>query len=207
MSKNRAKAANVRAKKAKERSKDRAIERARKAVVFKAKKATSLAHFVSDPSGYEFWYLHGPNFILSSYGEGVWSPLFPEIYNGKAVSRSEVFKRVMDKHYDNEKEELSDSGTKALLWCSLKPGEMFRLVSRARVYAWAKKNDPKAPASPAVWEFLDKVMGAFANVIESKSITQGGRLHISADKYETLLPEVIQATVSALSGGDPSETG
>lgn len=201
MPKNRAKQANNRAKKAKERSRDRQMERARKAVEFKAKKDTSLAHFIESPTtGYEFWFLHGTNFILSSIETGVWDPIFPEIYKGKPVSRTEVFKRVMDKHFDSEKGELSDLGTKAILWSSLKPKEMFALVVRARMYAWAHKSDPKQEASPWVWSFLDKVMTAFIGSLNSNSLSPDGKFQISSEKYGEFLPQAIADTVSALSG-------
>lgn len=207
MSKNRAKQANTRAKKAKERTRDRQIERAREAVTFKKKKNTSLAHFTSNPlTGYEFWFHHGANFLMSSYEEGLWSPVFPEVYAGKLVARTEFFKRVMDSHFDAKTNQLTPEGTKTILWTSLKPKEMFALVVRARQYAWAAKRDPMAPGSPEVWHFLHEVMGKFTEKLDSEKKTNAGSFTIPADQYGKILPQAIAATVSELSGvPDPSD--
>jgi len=207
MSKNRTKQANNRAKKAKERTRDRQIERAREAVTFKQKKATSLTHFISNPStGYEFWLHHGCNFLLSSYEEGLWSPTFPEVYAGKVITRTEFFKRIMASHFNAGTNQLSPAGTKAILWSSLKPKEMFALVVRARQYAWAAKKEPTAQAQPAVWHFLHEVMEKFTEKLDSEKKTDSGSFTIPADQYGKILPQAIAATVSGLSGvPDPSD--
>ena len=179
MAKNRAKQANLRAKKAKERSSDRAGERVRKESLFKKKKATSLAHFITNPeTGYEFWLHHGANFLLSSYEEGLWSPTFPEVYVGKAISRTELFRRVMAAHFDDATNLLSPAGTRTIIWTSLKPKEMFALVVRARSFAWAKKGDPLTPGQPEVWYFLHEVMGKFSEELDSKKKTTSGSLSL-----------------------------
>lgn len=200
MTKNKAKAANNRAKKAKERTKDRQLQRAREAAVFKAKRETSLVSFVENPqTGYEFWYLHGLNYILSSYETGLWEPLFPEVYAGKLLSRAEVFKRIMAKHFDDKERELSDAGTKAILWSSLKPKEMFSLVVRIRKAGWDADEDPKAPMAPHVWEFMHNVMNAFLQTVNKKSL-KDGKLSIDSEKYGDYLHEAIASTVAERSG-------
>jgi hypothetical protein len=201
MTKNKAQKANARAKKALARTKDRQIERAREAVQFKAKKNTSLVHFTTSPkTGYEYWLLHGSNYLMSSYESGLWSPMFPEVYVGKTLTRNELFKRVLEAHLNPETNQLSPAGTKVILWCSLKPKEMFALVVRARTLAWAKKGDPLAQAQPEVWHFLHTVMDEFSRSLDKNGNTEGGRFRLPADQYGQELPKAVADTIANLTG-------
>jgi len=208
MSKNKAQKANVRAKKANVRAKDRQIERAREAAQFKTKRNTSLVHFTTnEKTGYEFWLLHGTNYLMSSYEEGLWSPVFPEVYAGKAVTRTELFKRVLDRHLNTETNQLSPVGTKVILWCSLKPKEMFALVVRARTLAWAKKGEPLAQAQPEIWNFLHTVMDEFTKSLDGAGKTEDGKFKLPSDQYGQELPQAVAETIATLSGvaGPPSD--
>lgn len=206
MAKNKAQKANARAKKASAKAKDRQIERAREAAKFREKKTTSLAHFVANTqTGYEFWMLHGTNFLLSSYEDGLWSPMFPEVYAGKTVSRTELFKRVLNAHLDPKTNQLSPAGTKTIVWCSLKPKEMFALVYRARKLAWASGGEPMAQGQPQVWHFLHTVMGEFTKSLNDSGTTQEGKIVLPVDQYGQILPKAVADTVAGLSGvEDPS---
>ncbi len=201
MTKNKAQRANNRAKNAKLRTKDRQLEKAREATKFKAKQANSLDHFATRQDiGYEFWLLHGVNYLLSSYEEGVWSPLFPEAYLGKPVTRAELFKRVLAQHLNKVTNQLSPEGMRSVLWSSLKPAEMFSLVNRAKKYAREHDGDPLAQSQPEVWHFLHTVMEEFSKGLDAKGKTVNGKLSLPVEQYGVLLPEAVAETVSNLSG-------
>jgi hypothetical protein len=209
VAKNKAKKANLRAQRANARSKDRAIARARDAAQFKTKKKDSFDHFVSNPvAGYEFWMLHGTNFLLSSFDSGLWSPIFPEAYAGKSVTRTEFFKRVLEKHMNQTTNQLSPDGTKAVLWASMKPKEMWDMVYRARKLAFSRGGDPVEQAQPDIWHFLHTVMGEFIRHLDAQKKTEEGRFSLPTEGYGPSLPEALASTVSGLSGiSDPLLAG
>jgi hypothetical protein len=206
MTKNKAQKANTRAKKARAKLKDRQVTRAREAAKFREKRWSSFAQFTKNPeTGYEFWLLHGANFLLSSYDEGLWNPVFPEAYEGKTVTRTELFKRVIEAHLNTTTNQLSPAGTKTILWCSLKPKEMFALVVRARQFAWAKKGNPITQAQPEVWHFFHTVMEEFAKRLDGTGKTKEGKFTLPVDQYGKTLPKAVADTVANLSGVvDPS---
>jgi len=203
--KNQSKKAGIRAKKAGEKAKARQTEKIRKATLFKKKLATSLENFSSNlgPGGYEYWLLHGMNFILSSYEEGIWQPIFPEVYEGKAITRTDLFARIMDKQFDGK--DLTPAGSKAVIWASLKPKEMFALVTRARQFSWAVQKDPLSPGAPEVWGFIHEVMNKFVEKLDDDQKTSDGKINLPADQYGKILPSAVAQTVAMLSGvEDPS---
>lgn len=204
MTKNREKKGNTRAKKSKEKEKDRQLVRAREAVKFKVKRVTAFSKFAASPeigtgTGYEFWLLHGMNFLLSSYIDGLWTPMFPEIYQGKTVPRTDVFKRLLKTHLDTTTNLLSPLGTKAILWASLKPPEMHALVLRARRLASDQKKNPMTEGQPDVWNFLHEVMGKFSSHLDEQKKTQGGSFQLP-ESYGEVLPQIVADTVANLSG-------
>jgi hypothetical protein len=152
----------------------------------------SLENFVS--SEYEFWLLHGMNFIASNYEEGVWSPLFPEAYSPgfAALDRTTITKRLMGSYLDPESNRLSEKGTRCLAWVALKPKEMWELVFRIRRSQTHEIQDAswvesRKPANPSVWALVQEAMNLIASGLEAKKLTVGGRFR---------LPE------GALSGGE-----
>lgn len=45
-----------------------------------------------------FWICHGINCILSDYDNGVWSPMFESIYEGKLPASAEITQTILDKY-------------------------------------------------------------------------------------------------------------
>lgn len=206
MSKNRSKQDSRRAQKSKARSASREKVRIKEAAFLRKKSAHSLVTFQTNPqTGYEYWFAHGANFLLSSYSEGLWTPLYPEVYEGKTLTRSEFFRRLIDRHYDSTSRKLSPEGTRTVIWCSLKPKEMFALVGRARGFSWKADLDPRTPANPQVWSFLDSVMKEFSARLDEAEKTDSGSIRVDPDAYGRVLPEAVARTIAAISGvPDPS---
>ena len=42
-----------------------------------------------------FWIAHGVNFLHSNFDEGVWNPLFPEVYEGKPIDMDRISNRLV----------------------------------------------------------------------------------------------------------------
>lgn len=182
MSKDRGKKTRERAK----QLKSLAVKKAHKAVQLKKKHAASLATFKSDPTlGYEFWLVHGANFLLSPYKEGVWSPVYPEIYAGKAVSRSDLYRRLLDRHLDAKTNRLSNTGTRALVWLAMKPDQMFKIVYRARALARKNGKDPHAPGQADVWDLLYTLIeDHFLAYLNANGNTVDGQFTLTDDVTE-----------------------
>ena len=54
------------------------------------------------PEEYVFWVMHGCNFLVSDYDNGVWNPIFPEIYEGVTPQAEKVAERILDWFKDKE---------------------------------------------------------------------------------------------------------
>jgi len=182
-------------------------KKSRDVVRFKQKQAHSLEHFRSSlTEGYEFWLLHGSNFLVSSYDEGLWDPLFPEVYEGRAVSRTDLFRRLFKTHLDPTTNHLTPAGTKTVAWCSLKPDQMYALVYRARAVARKDGGNPFEPGQPEVWDFLNSVMANFVEKMDAIGRTEEGKFRLPVEDYGKLLPEAVAATIGNLTGvEDPTE--
>lgn len=105
--------------------------------------------------GYHFWTHHVLNFFASDYHNGVWEPLFPEIYKNVEVPAKATHTRVLQKFLDTSTNRLSDTGVKCILWMSLKNHEMFRLVLRLRLQIRKLKGNPIAERDPKAWVVVD----------------------------------------------------
>lgn len=142
-------------------------------------KADSQVRFVSEE--YEFWLAHGMNFLSSDYTQGLWEPLFPEVYNEgfTAFDRTTIVNRLLDKYLDKATNRLSPVGTKCLAWFSLKPHEMFDFVWRMRRSQPHHHTDKpwveaRKPANPSLWERVHEAMNTVAAGLEAGGQTKDG---------------------------------
>jgi len=182
-----AKRAQARAEKSRKRAKERervsaleSVARAAAAQLQRKKRADSLERFIS--SEYEFWLLHGMNFLTSNYAEGVWSPLFPEAYETgfDSMDRTTLLKRLSEAHLDPETNRLSETGTRCFAWMALKPKEMWELVFRIRRSQTHELRDKswvesRKPANPSVWALVYEAMNLVSAGLEAKGQTKDGR--------------------------------
>ncbi len=99
---------------------------------------SKLSWFVENHKnlGYDFWLVHGLNFLSSDYDTGVWDPVAPEIYHNRGVTRTQLYTRVMNRYLDPETNQLSPAGIHCLMWMALKPHEMYPLVWKIK---WKSK--------------------------------------------------------------------
>lgn len=187
---NQAKRAQARAEKSRKRSKDRERVSALESVARTAaerlqrkKRADSLDTFVANE--YEFWLLHGMNFLTSNYSEGIWSPLFPEVYGAgfSSMDRTTLTKRLMEAYLDPETNRLSETGTRCLAWVAMKPKEMWEMVFRIRrSQSHGFQDSPwvesRKPANPSVWSILHEALNFVSAGLEAKKLTVGGQFQL-----------------------------
>jgi hypothetical protein len=193
-----AKRAQARADKSRKRARERerissleAVARTAAAQLQRKKRADSLEHFVS--SEYEFWLLHGMNFLTSNYAEGVWSPLFPDIYETgfDSLDRTTIMKRLSESHLDPETNRLSETGTRCFAWVALKPKEMWELVFRIRRSQTHELRDKswiesRKPANPSVWSLIYEAMNFVSAGLEAKGRTKDGQFTLPEGGAEAL---------------------
>ena len=113
----------------------------------------------SNGVGYDFWVPHVVNYLASNYTDGVWSPVFPEIYDGTILDIQSIRLRVAQAFLDKDKQLISDLGQHCLLWVDLSPKDMYPLVRRVRYSARSEKGNPHAPHDPGTWGAV-AVLGA-----------------------------------------------
>lgn len=115
----------------------------------------TLAAFEVNQSnaGYDFWRAHGVNYLASNYDGGLWEPVFPEIYQGSVISSEVLFRRILT-HLTDVTGRLTETGLKCLLWVSLKPDELHKMVYRVHRFVKLNGGEPREPMDPHVWTFL-----------------------------------------------------
>lgn len=120
--KNKELATQKRRQAAAEREKARRKALSKKKAEAKPKKATSPVsgevqvtdeQFSDDQ--HLFWLCHGVNYLVSDHNQGLWTPLFPEIYEGTLPQPEQVADRVVVK-YSAYPKEWPLEGKAALGW-------------------------------------------------------------------------------------------
>ena len=111
-------------------------------------------------AAFKFWLAHGANYILSSYTDGTWTPLFPTIYEGACLEPDFLARTVMSK-FNADPAAWPPEAKAALAWT---------VQDRASVYIYQREatrrlrsNDPACnhdelclqPHNPIVWQLFD----------------------------------------------------
>ena len=108
---------------------------------------------------HHFWLAHGCNFLNSSYSEGHWDPIFPEIYEGKDPGDPQSLVSRIHTLFPGDEGQLSEEGTTMGAWCVQTPKKtaelQFGLVSEGHAL-----NDLLKPCSVPVWAFFENLKNA-----------------------------------------------
>ena len=114
---------------------------------------------------HQFWAAHGVNFIVSDHETGVWEPMFPDIYNGKALTFAEIAEAVVQK-FGTSGREWDERGKAALAWTST-PREAIYIYYRECIRRQRVKTPEgdvealiKSPHNPVVWEVMHYMMSS-----------------------------------------------
>lgn len=111
---------------------------------------------------YMFWIAHGCNYLASDYEEGIWNPLFDEIYEGKLPTVEGLTQTILTR-FGGDAADMPTEGKHVLSW-TVQDKELVYLVSREAARA-AKKADrsvngrqaARLPKQSAVWEMFEGI--------------------------------------------------
>lgn len=172
-------------KRAKERETDHVNLTAARDAAARLTRKTRTDSFARFAEEYEFWLLHGMNFLSSSYNDGLWTPLFPEAYAATfvALDRTVIMRRLLTSYLNPETNRLSPTGTRCLAWLGLKPVDMFDFVFRLRRNQTHDKADggvieSRKPANPSIWAGIHEALNLVSAGLEAQGRTQGGEFTV-----------------------------
>ena len=131
-------------------------------------------------SDYLFWIGHGLNMLASSYKEGTWTPVFPDLYGeGRQITEDEISAYIMG-HYDKETNTWTSEGRCAVGWANSTVVNIYSVQQKC--LAEAQKNsvdpnnaacDPRAAACGPVW----RIFGIMRDEIEKRM----GNQHLTTE--------------------------
>lgn len=109
----------------------------------------------------KFWAANGVNHILSNYKDGVWSPMFPQIYEGVEIGYEEMANSILSSIPENT--EWPKEHKVALAWITQPRNVIFGMYLEC--LKLQKETDPdnftnsvREPHNPIFWERLNKVV-------------------------------------------------
>jgi hypothetical protein len=103
-----------------------------------------------------FWLCHGVNYLISDMAKGLWTPLFPEIYEGTLISPEEIAQRVVT-HFSSYEKEWPIEGKAALHWTIVPKNVVYVYYKESlrRISARYPESDPemvcKEPHNLVLW--------------------------------------------------------
>lgn len=130
------------------------------------KKSRSLTRVKREPMDdrlYRFWLAHGCNFLNSSYSEGLWEPVFKDIYDipfqlwsGVAPNGEELLSRVITLFPGQEEDSISNKALLLGSWC-VQTREKMQEFQDGLVSQGHDLDSLLEPGSAPVWELLEKI--------------------------------------------------
>ena len=134
--------------------------------IFRARelnKGVASVAMLSDDD-YLFWLCHGVNYLTSDSEQGLWDPLFEDIYAGAMPDPEMVAQAVMTRYHDEmEAGEFGGLPRAVLAWTVLDRDVMsiYKHEAVRRIKALDPECDAedqaRKPHNPTVWTLMDKV--------------------------------------------------
>jgi len=108
-----------------------------------------------------FWMAHGVNYLLSDWTTGVWTPMFPPIYEGATVPVERMAEALVAK-FSGAQGDWPDDGKAALAWLATTREIVYIYAAEAERRLKAKgasdaRERARAPHDSTVWEVLNKI--------------------------------------------------
>lgn len=131
----------------------------------------AVTDFQQDPMGFGFWACHGINFINSNYDEGVWDPVFEQIYEGSLPDPADVEVYVYQ-HIDPEHPQFTKVGRTLMgYWFSGIMG-IYGVAKKAEQAAELAGEDPREPACGSVWKLFNELNAEMDNQLGDKYLVE-----------------------------------
>jgi hypothetical protein len=110
------------------------------------------------------WFVQVLNYFVSDYDEGVWSPMYPEIYEGSQPHLQKVVDAVAEKYYSKEADTfVSETGMIASGWIASDSHIHYAIYQAAQNYLKDRGAEDTIwdPHSGHLWEFLKGIETTF----------------------------------------------
>jgi len=135
------------------------LSREEKVVAALHGKESKLSWFAENRGGvgYDFWVVHGINYLSSLYSEGLWDPIAPELYQGVHVSSEKLYTSIMNRYLDPTTKRLGPTGIHCFMWMAMKPHEMYPLVWKIKWKANEYGGDPLKEGDGHTWYLFESL--------------------------------------------------
>lgn len=106
-----------------------------------------------------WWVANGINYFQSDYDEGIWSPVFPEIYEEDHTLTPDTLKGWLTQHFNEEDKTWTDEGRHAAGLVMSPPTVIFVFAQRCIDAALQAEGDfnPRSPACEPVWQVFHEM--------------------------------------------------
>ena len=102
-----------------------------------------------------WWVANGVNYLRSDYDEGVWSPVFPEIYEDGYEITIETIKGYLTQHFNPEDNSWTAEGRRAIGMVMSPVEAVYAIATKCIDVANAADLDPKSPKCDPVWQVFN----------------------------------------------------
>lgn len=123
-----------------------------------------------------WWVANAINYLASDYDEGIWSPVFPEIYEAEHEITIEKIKTYLGEHFNAEDNTWTIEGRRAVGMVMSPVEAVFAFAQKCVVDAQAEELDPKAPKCDPVWKIF--------NIVKQELDSRMGDKHLSSTGTE-----------------------
>jgi hypothetical protein len=125
---------------------------------------------------YTFWLCHGANYLASDSEQGIWAPLFEDIYQGRLPPPESIAQRVLHAYQAQLEAEGKFGGIpRAVLAWTVTDRQVVSVYKHEAVRRLAAKNPggdvealARSPHNPVVWGMMDQV--------KARSLAAGDKL-------------------------------
>ncbi len=123
-----------------------------------------------------WWVANAINYLASDYDEGIWSPVFPEIYEEQHEITIDKIKGYLKEHFNEEDNTWTVEGRRAVGIVMSPVRAVFAFAQKCAEDAIAAKLDPKSPKCDPVWKIFHEV--------KNELDTRMGDKHLSAESVD-----------------------
>lgn len=144
----------------------------------KSRKAASVDPMAAVLNAFEnsgqatWWVANGLNYLASDYDEGIWSPVFPEIYDDDFEITVELIKDYLNQHFNAEDNTWTTEGRRAIGIVMSPVQAVYTLAQKCISEARAAEVDPTTPKCEPVWKVFNIMKQEMDSQLADKYLDQ-----------------------------------
>ena len=119
-----------------------------------------------------WWVANGLNYLASDYDEGIWSPVFPEIYDDDFEITVELIKNYLNQHFNAEDNTWTTEGRRAIGIVMSPVQAVYTLAQKCISEARAAEVDPTTPKCEPVWKVFNIMKQEMDSQLADKYLDQ-----------------------------------